>query len=315
MKILITGGFGYLGGRLSQFLSNKDQYQIILASRSSREIPTWAPNTEAVSIDWENDELIDKLTSQVDVIVHLAGLNAQDCLTQPIKAIEVNAIKTARIVQSAIRQNVKRFVYMSTAHVYRSPLKGLITEKSNLSNFHPYATSHRSGEDVLRLAHKRKEIEGIVIRLSNAYGCPTHIDANCWMLLVNDLCRQAITTKGMILKSPNEVRNFITIRDFCSAMEHLLKLPLDNLGDGLFNLGGNSAKVIDMAEIIQARCLQMLGFSPKIIFQHNIQKKVGSKLNYSVKKLLSTGWQIKNDSLFEIDKTLYFCNEYFGDAP
>ena len=51
------------------------------------------------------------------------------------------------------------------------------------------------------------------------------------------------------------------------------------------------------------------------LFQHNIQKKVGSKLNYSVKKLLSTGWQIKNDSLFEIDKTLYFCNEYFGDAP
>jgi len=315
MNILITGGFGYLGGRLSQFLSNMDQYQILIASRSSREIPVWAPNAEIVSIDWKSDQLIDQLTSQVEMIVHMAGMNAQDCAAHPIEALEVNGIATARLIQSAVRQGVKRFIYLSTAHVYGSPLTGAITEKNCLSNLHPYATSHRAGEDVLRSAHQRKEIEGVVIRLSNAYGPPAHADADCWMLLVNDLCRQVVVTKRMVLRSSGlQLRDFITLSDVCSAVKHLLELPSPDLNDGLYNVGGNAARVIDMAEMIQARCSKVLGFRPKIAYKDSIEKGDGSSLEYCTNKLLATGFFIKNDRLSEIDETLYFCNEFFEDV-
>ena len=315
MKILITGGFGYLGGRLSQFLSNMDQYQILIASRSSREIPVWAPNAEIVSIDWKNDQLLDQLTNQVEIIVHMAGMNAQDCAVHPTEALEVNGIATARLIQSAIRQGVKRFIYLSTAHVYSSPLTGTITEKDCLNNLHSYATSHRAGEDVLRSAHQCKEIEGVVIRLSNAYGPPTHADADCWMLLVNDLCHQVVTTKRMVLRSSGlQLRDFITLSDFCSAVEHLLELPLESLNDGLYNVGGSVTRVIDMAEIIQARCLRVFGFRPEIIYPDSIKKEVSPGLEYCTNKLLATGFSIRNDQLSEIDSTLYFCNEFFGGA-
>ncbi|MBT6050218.1 MAG: SDR family oxidoreductase [Candidatus Scalindua sp.] len=315
MKILITGGFGYLGGRLSQFLSNMDQYQILIASRSSREIPVWAPNAEIVSIDWKNDQLLDQLTNQVEIIVHMAGMNAQDCAVHPIEALEVNGIATARLIQSAIRQGVKRFIYLSTAHVYNSPLTGIITEKDCLNNLHSYATSHRAGEDVLRSAHQRKEIEGVVIRLSNAYGPPTHADADCWMLLVNDLCHQVVTTKRMVLRSSGlQLRDFITLSDVCSAVEHLLKLPLEGLNDGLYNVGGSVARVINMAETIQVRCLKGLGFKPEIIYPDPVKKEASLSLDYCTNKLLATGFSIRNDRLSEIDSTLCFCNEFFGDA-
>src|SRR5207245_1641136 len=105
-----------------------------------------------------------------------------------------------KLTDAAKRAGVRRVVYVSTAHVYGAPLAGVITEASCAVSLHPYATSHRAAEDVVRAAHERKTIEGVVIRLSNAYGAPVSEDANCWTLLVNDLCRQAARTKTMVLR-------------------------------------------------------------------------------------------------------------------
>ena len=277
-------------------------------------MPCWLPHGKVLKSEWESSVNLEDICRGIDVVIHLAGMNAQDSFSDPKKALECNAVATAGLLQAAIRQCVKRFVYLSTAHVYSSPLEGVITEQTCPTNTHPYASSHRAGEDVVRAAHQREEIEGIVIRLSNAYGAPTHKDVNCWMLLVNDLCRQAIINEELELySSGTQYRNFITIEDMVRAILHIVDCPASKLGDGLFNLGAASPmKVIDVAELIAERCDITCGFKPPIKRpQETTQLNMPQPLDYRIDKLLDTGFILKSERNKEIDATLKFCLDHF----
>lgn len=312
MKLLIAGGFGYIGGRLGQHLIQTG-HQIILGSRQAGSASDWLPQAEAAQVDWNDQCSLEQICAGVDIVVQAAGMNAQDCAADPVTALEFNGVATARLLQAASKQRVRRFIYLSTAHVYGAPLVGMISENICPANLHPYATSHRAGEDVVRAAHQQGRIEGIVIRLSNAFGVPAHKDANCWMLLVNDLCRQAVVNRCLVMHSSGKQRrDFVTLHDAVRAVSHLLHLPKEQIGDGLFNVGGEWApRVIDMVELIQHRCSEVLGFEPGV---HSPEVSSGESdfvLEYRIDKLLSTGFSLERNIDEEIDATLLFCQRMF----
>lgn len=314
MRLLITGGFGYLGGRLAQALSSQADHEILLGTRQQAEPPPWMHQAKVAHIQWDSLSNLDHICTGVDVVIHLAGMNAQDSAADPVAALELNAIATARLLQASIRQGVKRFVYFSTAHVYGSPLTGVITEETCPVSLHSYATSHRAGEDVVRAAHQRGEIDGIVIRLSNAYGAPTHKDVNCWMLLVNDLCRQAVQLKELRLHSSGlQRRDFITVTEVARAVMHFLYMPRIECADGLFNLGGGRAmRVVDMVNYIATRCGEVLGYVPPIRRPQADSDENDLPLMYRIDKLLATGFSPRDNANEEIDATLRFCLTAFG---
>jgi UDP-glucose 4-epimerase len=312
MRVLITGGFGFVGGRIAQHLQKVGHY-IVLGSRNAGSLPGWLPQGEVVRIDWSDIHALEEICSGFDVVVQAAGMNAQDSAADSVSALEFNGLATSRLLQAAICANVKRFFYLSTAHVYASPLLGTITEDTCPRNLHPYATSHLAGENAVLYATQRGQIEGIVLRLSNAFGAPAHMDMNCWMLLVNDLCRQVVTEHSLTLRSEGlQRRDFVTLEDVGRAFSHLISLPRDQVGDGLFNVGGAWApRVIDMVELIQARCLVVLGFVPNII-----HPKLGGEapldLNFRIDRLLASGFELSGNAVAEIDATLLHCREAFG---
>jgi len=315
MRVLITGGFGYLGGRLAQFLANQVGYQILLGSRRHAGPPPWLPQATLAQTQWNSPSGLAENCSDVDAVVHLAGINAQECVADPVAAFEINAVATARLLQAAVRQGVRRFVYVSTAHVYGSPLTGVITEETCPVSLHPYATSHRAGEDIVRAANHRGEIEGVVIRLSNSYGAPTHKDINCWTLLVNDLCYQAVTTQRMVLNSSGiQKRNFITLTDACMAIKHLLDLSAHNLSDGLFNVGsGWTPTVLEMTQYVAERIHAVTGQKPKILRNTRKDNESPSLLDFRITKLIGTGFNAAgNDNVdHEIDGLIQFCLRHF----
>jgi UDP-glucose 4-epimerase len=313
MRVLITGGFGYLGGRLAQFLASQSGYELVLGSRRQTEPPRWLPMVKTAQTQWDSPAGLEKICTGVDAVVHLAGMNAQDCAADPVAALEFNAVATARLMRSAVRQGVKRLVYLSTAHVYGSPLAGVITEETCPVSLHPYAASHRAGEDVVRAAHQRGEIGGTVIRLSNAYGAPAHKDADCWMLLVNDLCRQAVTTKHMVLRSSGvQRRDFVPLRDVCRSIDHLLHLPGKNLVNGLFHVGGEwSQTVWEMACLVQERCTATLGFRPELTRIAPQTGETAAGLDYRMEGLRRSGFLPSSDKIGELDGLIEFCKTSF----
>lgn len=305
MRVLISGGFGFVGGRLAQHLYQAG-HQVVLGSRMLRSPPKWLRDSEVVKMDWSDSGALAAVCNGIDVIIHASGMNAQDSVASPSEALAFNGLATAHLLDAGCKTRVKRFIYLSTAHVYGSPLEGTITEETCARNLHPYATSHLAGESVVLYATQREQIEGIVLRLSNAFGAPAHTEANCWMLLVNDLCRQAVNLRSMTLRSTGlQCRDFITLQDLSRVVAHMIDLSNNRIGDGLFNVGsGKSSRIIDMVELIQTRCTEVLGYTPEIFRPQSTESEQGCRLDYRIDKLLMTGFCLSDNAVFEIDKTL-----------
>jgi UDP-glucose 4-epimerase len=313
MRTLITGGFGYLGGRFAQFRAAASADELRLGSRRRAEAPAWLPDAMPVQTQWDCPTSLEEACAGMDAVVHAAGMNASDCASDPVGALEVNAVAVARMLRAAVKQGVKRFLYVSTAHVYASPLAGLITEETPPASLHPYATSHRAGEDVVRAAHQRGDIEGIVVRLSNAYGAPADSGANCWMLLINDLCRQAATTRAMTLRSAGlQRRNFIPITDACRAIDALLNAPQENVPAVVINVGGDwSPTVWEAASLVQERSLAVLGYRPALGRAPAQASEIANELDFRFDILRSMGFQPDSNHVDELDRLLEFCASSF----
>jgi UDP-glucose 4-epimerase len=312
LKVLITGAFGYLGGRLAQFLYDKN-YLVYLGSRFAREAPNGLPKAKVILTHWGHQDELKRICRDIDIIIHLAGMNAHDCMHNPRGALEVNGAYTTRLVEAAIKQNVRRFIYLSTAHVYSGALAGPISEAMAPMNSHPYATSHLAGELAVLTAAEKKQMEGIVIRLSNTFGPPTDKNVNCWSLVVNEVCRQAVTTQKICLNSHGmQRRDFVNLSQVCHAIDFLLAAPAENLGNGLFNLGsGWAPRVWDMVCLIQQRCEAIFNFKPNVRrLNFNIVDEA-VPLDYRMDHLKKLGFQSKSEPLLEIDKLLEFCQTIF----
>jgi UDP-glucose 4-epimerase len=312
MRILITGGFGFVGGRLAEHLFRLD-HEIVLGSQSLKDVPNWLPQARVTKINWNDDDALEECCSRSDVIVHAAGINSGGCVGDPVAALEFNGLATARLTAAARRAKVKRLIYLSTAHVYAAPLAGVITEETCPRNLHPYATSHLAGEYSVCYANQREELEGVVLRLANAFGRPVHENVDCWMLFVNDLCRQAATMRSMTLRTSGlQTRDFVTLHDVVRAVAHLIDAPKSDIGDGLFNVGsGCSKSVIVLADLIRSRCLHVLGYSPEIICPEPSGHEENPSFDYRIDKLLKTGFVLSDNSEKEIDDLLIACKRFF----
>ena len=308
--VLVTGARGYLGGRLVQHLEAHGGFAVRRGSRRAH-----GDDGAVVAMgELRDDALLESACRGVQAVVHLAALNEIDSARDPDRAMEVNVEGTRRLVAAAARTGVERFVYLSTAHVYGAPLAGRIDEDTPTSPAHPYATTHRLAEDVVLAARGR--MDPVVLRLSNAIGAPTRADVDRWTLLVNDLCRQAVATGALTLRSSGLARrDFIAMFDACAAIAHFLELDRSALPDGPVNLGGGkSMRVIDMVNLVADRAAALLGARPTIVRPDPVPGEAHPDLDYRIDLLLSTGFALRGDLSREIDDTLRLCVQAFGSS-
>jgi UDP-glucose 4-epimerase len=306
MRVMVTGGFGFLGARLARHLADAG-YRIRLGSRRHLPPPSWLPQAETVQMNWDDAETLVKACEDCEVVIHAAGMNAPDCAADPVGALLFNGVATARLVQAAAHAGVSHIVYLSTAHVYASPLAGRLDEYVCPRNLHPYASSHLAGETAMLHAVAQSKQRATVLRLSNVCGVPVTADANCWMLLFNDLCREAVTHRRLTLRSdPRQQRDFITMADAVRAIDWLVSLPGDT-GQGVFNVGaGHSKTLFEMAQAIRTGCMRSLGYVPEILMPATAGSAPPA-LDFRVDRLLSTGFVPENNFNTEVDATLSFC--------
>jgi UDP-glucose 4-epimerase len=316
MRILITGGLGFVGGRLAVGLAHAG-HRVVLGSRNHVAPPAWLSQAEVVGIDWENPAELKRCCMGVDVVIQAAGMNAQECAADPVAALAFNGVATARLVAAASGAGVERIIYLSTAHVYASPLVGTITEETSPLNLHPYATSHLAGEQAVLRASQRGNIQGIVLRLSNAFGAPMNNNVNCWMLLVNDLCRQAVQTHKLILHSSGQQhRDFIAMNEVCRVVERLAVAKGNHSLTGIFNIGaGESQSVLSMAQTIQKRCMRVLGFEPELQCKQDVEEDFFVPFIYRTARLGALEIQLgTNENIAEIDGLLRYCGKNYNQT-
>ena len=303
--VLITGGSGYLGGRISIHLEQLG-YQV----RVGKSIKS---NSNGFPVDLTDDHSINRACDGISFIIHLAALNAQSCSDNPEKALIVNSLGTLKLLKAAKKNKISKFLYFSTAHVYGSPLIGSINEELLPKPVHPYSITHRVAEDYVMEGVFRHGLSASVFRLTNAIGSPVTPHANCWMLVANDLCRQVVINNTIKVHSNRFLqRDFIPISSICSVVNSFLN---SNALDGeIVNLSsGVSITLQSLTMLIADRSEVVLGFRPDISFLDNSIEADAERLIISNSKISELGFKIDSNLSDEIDQLLLNCNKWFSN--
>ena len=310
--VLISGGLGYLGGRIAKYLLDSGFQVRIGSSQSHPDVPSDLLSCEIVICDLSDKRSLENACKNVSSIIHLASLNAQECDHDPEAALLINGLGTLNLLNAAKKMGITKFVYFSTAHVYGSPLQGIIDENSTPRPIHDYAITHRLAEDYVLQANSNKDITGSILRLTNSVGSPLNSKANCWMLVVNDLCKQTVLNQSMELHSDELVqRDFIPISTVCSTVVDVL--TSDVLDGEIANISSSVVLTLrELTNLIADRSEVVLGFRPNINFKRLPKGKPLESLFILNSKLKSSGCIIDTDLSYEIDQLLLNCNQWFA---
>jgi UDP-glucose 4-epimerase len=177
---------------------------------------------------------------------------------------------------------------------------------------HHYSITHKVSEDYVLLKDSDDCMERIVFRLTNGVGSPVTSDANCWMLVVNDLCKQVAMNSEIKLRSDGSLqRDFIPISLICSVVHSAIE---SNAFDReIVNISsGKSLTLHELAKLIAYRSSLVLGIKPPIKFNLSLTKEVINPLIISNNKLSCIfPHKIDTNLSDEIDRLLLNCRQWF----
>lgn len=311
MRILVTGGFGYVGGRLVQALVESG-HSVTALSRHDR------PARDGVTVaalDWRDGQALSAMCAGHHAVIHLAAMNEPDGEKDPEGALLDNGLATLRLVEASAAAGIGRFIYASTAKVFGANPVGNLDEQCLPRPVSHYAITHRLAEDYVLSRHDKGIFAGAVVRLSNVVGAPADPDVNAWMLIANDFCRQAVERGEIVLSGSGLAwRNFAAMADVVAAFAHLLDLPRDRLGNGLFHLGGaSSMRILDLARMVADQAGRVLGRPVAVIHKPAAPDENPPMLHWRTDTLQATGWGFAAGALeAEIAATLRLCRDRQG---
>ncbi|MEL0626258.1 dTDP-glucose 4,6-dehydratase [Salinibacterium amurskyense] len=283
MKILVTGGAGFIG---SNFVRRtlEDTYPdlagadvvVLDALTYSGNLENLAPVADSprytfVEGDIRDAELLDSLLGDVDAIVHFAAESHVDRSVRDASAfVETNVLGTQRLLDAALRATTPRFVHVSTDEVYGSIEEGSWDEQRPLEPNSPYSAS-KAGSDLLARSYYRTHGMNVSItRCSNNYG-RYHFPEKLIPLFVTNL----IDGKHVPLYGEgNNVRDWLHVDDHCRGIA--LVLSGGRAGE-IYNIGGGT-------ELTNKELTQLLldHTGTDWSFVDRVEDRLGHDLRYSV---------------------------------
>ena len=284
MKILITGGAGYLGSVITGKMLNEG-YEVIvldklLFNQTSLLQYTSNPKFKFIYGDVRNESLLEKLCNQSDVIIPLAAIvGFPACAADPKLAKEINFQQIVNIVKFTNGKG-KKILYPNTNSGYGLGLgQSECNEESPLTPISVYGQTKCDAENFLRTS-----TDAIIFRLATVFGVSPRMRTD---LLVNDFTYKAITDKYIVVFEKTFKRNYIHIEDVANAFLFMLN-NYETYRNEVFNVGLSNANLSkqELLEKIQTHV-------PDFAVSYNDYYEDPDKRDYIVsnEKIESTGWK------------------------
>jgi dTDP-glucose 4,6-dehydratase len=242
VKIVITGGAGFIGSALMRLLAreypeadliNIDDLSYCGDLRRLDDIKHSSLTFCKANITQAKDYA--HYLGQADVVFHLAAESHVDrSILNPGIFFEVNATGTQVLLDSCIKQGVKRFVHISTDEVYGPCLTGAFDESDQLNPTNPYSVSKLAAEYLVKNAHKHDDLDVVITRGSNTYGPYQYPEKIIPLFVSNLLNNKSIPVYGDGL----QVRDWLHVQDHASAIQHVWKRGESGQ---VYNIPGNAS--------------------------------------------------------------------------
>ncbi|MBI5095340.1 MAG: aminotransferase class I/II-fold pyridoxal phosphate-dependent enzyme [Candidatus Hydrogenedentes bacterium] len=252
MRVLVTGGAGYLGSQLTALLLEKGHTVRLFDRFCFGDDPLQSfPKTDKLEVvrgDIRRLQETPDLLVDVDAVVHLASLsNDPSSDLDPEMAIDINLESTKELISLSIHHGVRRFVFASSCSVYGKGVFELLDEQSPTNPITTFGRTKRDAE-VAVLAAKSDSFEPVVARAATLFGWSPRMRFD---LAVNQMVASAARHgKISVHGGGGQWRPFIHIRDAARALLTFIEAPARDVSGELFNVGSDicNFRIVDLAQ-------------------------------------------------------------------
>lgn len=270
MKIIVTGGAGFIGGNFVQYMVNEYPKDMII----NLDLLTYAGNLETLKVveDCENYkfikgdiadrdfifEVFEKI--RPDVIVNFAAESHVDrSIEEPDIFVKTNVLGTTTLLDACKKFGIKRYHQVSTDEVYGDlPLDRpdlFFTEETPLHTSSPYSSAKASADLFVLAYHRTYGLPVTISRCSNNYG-PYHFPEKLIPLIIS----RALNNEELpVYGKGDNVRDWLYVRDHCTAIDLILKKGREG---EVYNIGGHNERT--NLEVVQT-ILRVLGKPESLI--------------------------------------------------
>lgn len=289
MKLLVTGGAGFIGSNFIRHILNKyPDYDVVNLDKLTyagnlenlRDIEN-NPRYKFVRGDICDEKIVGEAARDVDAIVNFAAETHVDrSIFDPQSFIKTDILGTQVLLEAAKKFNLKRYLQISTDEVYGSIENGSFKESDPLEPNSPYAASKAGGDLMVMAYHKTFGLPVVITRGSNTYG-PYQYPEKLIPLFVTNLVE---SKKVPIYGDGQNVRDWIYVLDHCSGIDFVLHEG--EIGE-IYNIGGSNERTNrEITNII----LEELGLDESWI--EYVKDRPGHDRRYSLdtEKVKSLGW-------------------------
>ena len=293
MKILVTGGLGFIGSNFIRFILEKysDLHIVNLdketycGNRDNLKDIEKDSRYEFIRGDICNAKVVEKAMRGCGTVFHFAAQSHVDrSILDAAAFVETNIVGTSVLLEAARQKGLEKFIQISTDEVYGSIEKGSFSEESPLCPSSPYSAS-KASSDLLCLAYFRTHhVPVIVTRCTNNFGPYQYPEKLVSLFMTRAMEDRTLPLYGDGLQK----REWIYVLDHCEALEVIWKKGKDG---EIYNIG--SGKEISNKEMSLA-ILKELGKPERLLTQ--VKDRPGHDRRYSVdsQKLQALGWRPKH---------------------
>lgn len=259
MKVLVTGGAGFIGHHISLHLAHRG-FEVTVLDTLERANPVGLKKLREAGVSViTGDVRYFENYGSYDAVVHAAAyVSVEESMMKPVEYIDVNAIGTARVGAECSKRGIG-VIYLSSAAVYGDPVKLPVGEDHPKNPLSPYGLSKLMGEHVLAHFAKVYGLRYISLRLFNVYGPGQNPS---YAGVITRFIENALVERPLVIYGDGQqTRDFIYVGDVSRLIAELLGRELF-INDSV-NIGtGKATRIIDLAKQI----VSLTGSRSEIIF-------------------------------------------------
>ncbi len=305
MRILVTGGAGFIGSHVVDIFVQEGHEVIVVDNLHTGKVENLNPNAQFYQMDIRSPELEEIfIKHQPEVISHQAALvNVRESMVKPALYAEVNILGSLNLLELARRYGVRKIIYASTGGaVYGEPEYLPVDEAHPINPLDPYGASKHAVEHYLHLYFLNYGIEYISLRYPNVYGPrqDPYGEAGVVAIFTGQMLRGE---QPVINGSGEQERDFVYVEDVARA--NLLALRKD--GCGIYNLGwGKGTSVNEIFRLLK----ELTGYPGKAVHGPPKQGEVFKIYLNAEKARRELGWE----PLVSLEEGLRKTVEYFRSS-
>lgn len=254
MKIIVTGGCGFIGGHLVDSLVGRGHSVTViddLSSFSNGQTPHFVNGVNYNHSSICSPRLFE-LFDGFDHVFHLAALaRIQESIVDPVKTCNINVSGTANVLDACVRGGVKGITYSSTSAVYGLTDQLPTNELTQIDCLNPYAASKFGGEQLVKCYSRLHGLKSYILRYFNVYGERSQVNGPYSLVIGLFLDQFRNSLPLTVVGNGKSMRDFIHVSDVVRA--NVLTLQKASVSTPIVNIGsGTNYRIIDVASMISS---------------------------------------------------------------